>query len=405
LSPIYVPILKSKKGEYDALAHLSERATNQIIPWFDIPQLPPPDENTNKATKKRPEQPIESFLDNIALDISKAWGGPPLFFISKSIFMDLPRWAPNAQTENGEHVIPYLRNRLEYCGIIVNPVIRYDIWGDPVYMNAIKGIRLEAGRSFCIRLSMDVDTVADIKADPDYVSERLSDIINHLAIDPAETYLLIDFGDISNQRYFIEELVDTAKQAISLVRDSGFSQVMLAGASLPSSINLAVKVHNSTGLVLRKEMMIWQALLSETPSLNVIFADYGVRNPSSSDESRSCPNANGKIRYTIGNHYFIARGEYLFKGTGIKFQQFRNLAQIVINSGYYLEPKFSWGDESILRHSKLESKGPGNQGDWISIDTNHHIETVLMEILEFRRQLTAKKTHEKNSGTKPIGQS
>jgi hypothetical protein len=49
------------------------------------------------------------------------------------------------------------------------------------------------------------------------------------------------------------------------------------------------------------------------------------------------------------------------------------------------------GDERILNYSKPGLKGRGNQTTWITIDTNHHIETVLMEILEFSRQLTAKK--------------
>lgn len=385
--PSYVPILKAKQGEYDAVIHLTERAASQIITWFDVPQL---DEKFRIKSDERSEPAIESFLNKTASDIAKAWRVPPIFLESRTVFIDLPRWASNAQTENGEHVIPYLRNRLENLGVTVNPVVRYDIWEDPIYMNAIKGIRLEEGRSFCVRLSMDADTVADIVADPDYVNERLLDMVNQLAIDPANAYFLIDFGDISGQKYFLEELIDTAKKAISLASNMGFVQIMLAGASLPSSISLAVKAQNSTGLVLRKEMMVWQALRSENPSSNIIFADYGIRNPNLSDEPKPCPNANGKIRYTIDNQYLIVRGVFLYKGL-IGFQQYLGLAQSVVDSGYYLGPKLSWGDESIFKYSKSELKGSGSQTNWISFDTNHHIETVLMEVLEFNRQLTEKK--------------
>lgn len=383
LKPIYVPILKAKQGERDAVIHLSERATNQIIPWFDVSQL---DEKFRIKCDEKREPAIESFLDKTASEIADAWSIPPIFLESRAVFIDLPRWASNAQTENGEHIVSYLRNRLEYLGVSVNPVVRYDIWEDPVYMNAVKSIRLEKGRSFCIRLSMDADTVADIVADPDYVSEHLLDIINQLAIAPVNTYLLIDFGDISGQKYYIEELIDTAKKAISLAINMGFVQIMLAGSSLPSSISAAVKEQNSSGLVLRKEMMVWQALRSENPSINIIFADYGVRNPNLSDEPKSCPNANGKIRYTIDKQYLIVRGVFLYKGL-IGFQQYIGLAQSVVDSGYYLGPRFSWGDEILFKHSKSESKGPGSQKSWISYETNHHIETVLMEVLEFNRQL------------------
>jgi hypothetical protein len=378
MKPIYVPILKAKKGEFDALAHLSERAINQIVPWFDVPRL---DENARKKSELHLEPPVESFLNKTALGIAKVWA-------SKPIFIDLPRWATHAQTESGEHVIPYLRNRLELLGIIVNPVVEYASWDDPVYVNALKGIILDDGRNFCIRLNMDVDTVEDM-SDPDYFIERLSDIVKQLNINPANTYLLIDFGDVSSQAHFIEGMVDKAKQTISLVRKSGFSQFILAGSSLPTSIDKAVKARNTTGLVLRKEMITWRTLLSEKQSLNITFADYGVRNPSASDESMPFPNANGKIRYTIGEQYVIARGNSLNLGSG--YGQFNYLAQTVSTSEYYLGSKFSWGDERISYYSKPDSKGSGNQTTWIAIDTNHHIETVLMEVLEFSLQLTAKK--------------
>jgi len=392
MKPIYVPILKAKEGEFAALVQISERASNQIVPWFDVPQL---DDKTRITSEERSEPPIESYLNKKALGIADAWLGKPIFYENKPIFMDLPRWAPNAQTESGEHVIPYFRNRLEHHGVIVNPVIKYDFWDDPVYVNALKGIRLENGRNFCIRLNMDADTVEDMAFD--YFGERLSDIVEQLDINPSETYLLIDFGDVSGQSHFIEEMVDKAKQAISLTRESGFSQIMLAGSSLPTSVNLAVKKQNATGLVLRKEMMIWQTLLSETPSLNITFADYGVRNPSASDEAMCCSNANGKIRYTIDKHYFIARGHSLHDANS-GFEQFCDLAQIVVNSGHYLGKTFSWGDKQITLHSNPEHN-PGNQTNWITIDTNHHIEIVLMEVLEFSRQLTAKKVRSQDDRT------
>jgi hypothetical protein len=218
MNPIYVPILKAKQGEFDALAHLSQRASERIVPLFDIPPKKE-GENTNV------------FLHKKAEDIAKVWANSFLFDDNKSIFCDVSKWRPDEQTENGEHVVCYLYNQLEYMGVSVNPIIRYDFFDDPVYVNALKNIKLENERHSCIRLDMDVDTVADIMADPDYVSERLSNIIQTLELNPAKTYVLIDFGDVSRQSHFIEEMVDNAKQAISLVQQCGFSQIMLGGAS------------------------------------------------------------------------------------------------------------------------------------------------------------------------------
>lgn len=393
MKPLYVPILKAKQGEFDALAHLSERASNQIIPWFNIPQLS--DKNREKL-KKCSKPPIQSFLNDIAFNIAKAWSGRPLLGEKKSIFMDLPQWSPDAQIENGEHIIPYLLNQLERLEVNVNPVVRYDFWDDPVYVNALKNINLENERNYCIRLDMDSDTVDEIMSDSGYVNQILLDIVQQLELNPTETYLLIDFGDVSKQSHSILEMIDEAKQAISLVQQCGFSQIMLAGASLPTSINEAVEDKDATGIVLRKEMMTWQILLSENPSLNIIFADYGVRNPNSVEESKGSKYTNGKIRYTTGDkNYFIARGHWLYISDD-KFHQFCDLAKTVITSEYYLGEFFSWADKQLSLHSNPKSK-PGGLQEWITIDTNHHIETVVMEILEFNRQLVTIRARNNNA--------
>ncbi|MCZ6094613.1 hypothetical protein O5171_07285 [Escherichia coli] len=51
--------------------------------------------------------------------------------------------------------------------------------------------------------------------------------------------------------------------------------------------------------------------------------------------------ANGKIRYTIENKYFVARGHSKQKGN--KGAQMYDLARIIVKSPYYLGAGFSWG--------------------------------------------------------------
>ena len=376
MEPFYVPILKAKQGEYDALYHLSNRASQYIIPWFDIPKI---DERYVQRCKGRSEPPIETFLNDVASGIAKAWA-------NKSIFLDLPRWRPDAQTENGEHVIPYLFNRLELHNVSVFPVVDYVRWSDHVYENAIQSIRFNTDHEFCLRLVMDADTIEEMN-EPEYFIDQLVNIVESLGISYKETTVLLDYGDVSTQKHSVEKILENTKYAISLVGAHGFSNIMLAGCSLPSFINLAVKNQNDTGLVLRKEMMTWRTLLSE--NINIIFSDYGVRSPNSGDECTSRL-GNGKIRYTIDNEYFIVRGYPL--NHGLKGIQHHTLAQTVINSKYFSGENFSWGDRRILECSK--GIFSGRPQDWIAIDTNHHIEAVLDEIIEFRRRLvTHKVTH------------
>ncbi len=387
MKPLYVPIFKPKQGEFKAVTHLVERVKQQIVPLFDVPQQ-------QDGTRVKP---IESYLNGIVSNIANVMNGKSVDLfqdkaVRKPIFIDLFQWAPNSQTTGGEHVMLYLCNRLEHYGVIVNPVIRYDFFHDPVYVSAISSIRLKKHRNYCIRLGMEHDTVQDVKADPDYVAEQLQSIAEKLLANPCDIYLLIDFHDISSPARSIEKLLDEAKQVISLAQEIGFSQFILAGASMPMWITDAVEEQNSSALVVRKEMIVWQTLLSENTSLNVTFSDYGVRNPNSPDGSKSFSHTNGKIRYTIDKNYFVVRGHQLNpKYSLVKdgFQQFCSLAQKIISSGHYMGEQFSWGDTEIVFYSNPDNN-QGNQEKWISIDTNHHIETVVMELLEFRQELIAK---------------
>lgn len=388
MKPIYVPILKAKHGEFRAMTHLSERAKQQIIPLFDVPQQ---DETKGKSVK--------SHLGGIASNIASVMDGKSVDLfqdkeIRKPIFIDLSQWAPNSQTEDGEHVILYLCNQLEHYGVIVNPIIRYDFFHDPAYVDAISSIFWQKKhRNYCIRLSMEHDTIQDVKADPDYVADQLLNIVEKLLSNPYDICLLIDFRDISSPERSIEKIFDEAKHVIFLAQKIGFSQFILAGASMPISIKDVVEEQDSSALLPRKEMIVWQTLLSENPSLNITFSDYGVRNSNSPDGSKSFSHTNGKIRYTIDKKYFVVRGHQLKSKSGPAkdgFQQFYNLAQKIISSGHYTGEQFggksSWGDREIMFHSSPDNNS-GNHEKWISIETNHHIETIVMELLEFHQEL------------------
>ncbi|MBB4867125.1 hypothetical protein HNP46_006033 [Pseudomonas nitritireducens] len=378
MSARYIPILKAKEGELRAVSLLSDRALRAIQPWFDVPPL---SDKRRMELLERHSPPVESFLNSITFEMSRACKG-------RSVYLDLPRWATNAQTEGGEHVIPFMRNQLESMGVKVSPVVDIVRWDDPVYVNALQGMRLESGREFIVRFPIDRDTIEEM-SEEDVFFARLEEICDVLALDPGLTRIMVDFGDLSSQRHTVPATLEVAGKAIPLLRRAGFIDISVSGCSLPAFISDAVKEQNSTGLVLRKEMLVWRDLvLNEVGPRAVVFSDYGIRGPNSNDVGGPS-STNGKIRYTIEKEYFIARG-YPIK-EGLKGAQYYDLAQTIIDSGHYM-PGLSWGDAQILRCSHGEIKG--NSSDWIAFDTNHHIEAVALEVLEFESKVAARKVRE-----------
>lgn len=362
--PLYVPMLRAKAGEFVALKNLSNRAKSSILPLLDVPK------NTSKA--KVPKTDSE-HLASVIESISSIWKNRPLI-------LDAFSWSPSASTEEGEHIIPYLQSTLEAKGVEVSPVIGYDRWDDLDYQAAISEITLPEGRYFCLRL--DDDALHDI-ADIDYFEERINEILDATSKTANDFIALIDLADLSRKP--VIDVIEIASKSIAALHSLNFTRIIIAGSSIPESINLAVKTSDTVGFLTRKEMLIWKSLYQSFP--RVIFGDYGVRSSRPIGEIKS-KDTNGKIRYTLDKRFMISRGHSV--RIQDKGAQVHKLAEKIINSEHYIGSQFSWGDEMLEKCA--QGKFKGGSTNWISIDTNHHIELVTLEIAELSK---VKKTVEK----------
>ncbi|MQT50561.1 hypothetical protein C0J26_18495 [Pseudomonas baetica] len=366
----YIPILKAKEGELDALGCLFESTRNNLKPWFDVPQITDKDKEKFKGKNV---SVVEAFLTNIAHAISKVWK-------HRDAYVDLPLWAPNAQTEGGEHVIQFFCKQAEHFGVRVTPVVDCMRWDDPIYVYAFKGLTHKADKEVILRLVMNVDSAEEMAEEDEFLA-RLEDIAATLNYDPRATAVMIDFGDVTSAKYEIPKITTQAERVIEIFRRAGHQKFVVSGCSIGAYISSVVPLPSTEKTVPRKEMLAWKSIVSLQGFKDVGFSDYGVRGPGSL-VSGGAGNQNGKIRYTIQDGYFIARG-YQLK-TGEKGGQYYGLAQKIIDSGYYEGPEFSWGDKELLDCSHWAFRGLASK--WIAIDTTHHVEYVLKEVEEFKRQ-------------------
>jgi hypothetical protein len=71
----YVPILKGKQGEFDAIEELDDSVKAQLTPVIEVPSIPWDFKN------KRPQTTIDKHLDSIGKKIRKAWDSKALLFV------------------------------------------------------------------------------------------------------------------------------------------------------------------------------------------------------------------------------------------------------------------------------------------------------------------------------------
>ena len=174
----------------------------------------------------------------------------------------------------------------------------------------------------------------------------------------------------------VAEVLTNAENILNVLQSFGFKSYILSGCSIPVFITDIVKVKDSTKNIVRKEMLAWKALRKEGKFDNLLFSDYGVRGPNSAVNVMS-PDTNGKIRYTVANECLISLGHS--QRAPDKWGQMKEVSQRVINSGYFIDSSFSWGDEYISQCSQglALTKGVNH---WIAVDTNHHLAYVLSEL-------------------------
>lgn len=351
MNELYVPILRAKEGELVALDKLSNAAKNDLTPLLDISLR---DETAEDLS-------VSVHLAKVASKIGSVWA-------EHTIYLDMFNWDADAISENGQHVLLEMWKYLESHSVKTHIILGFDRWEDDAYKLAIKNILTIAPRKVCLRL--DMEAIRDIRS-PDFFEETLNSIFEYLDLDSGLMVILLDVEDITHMATM--DIYDEISFAISYLDNHGFDEIILAGSSIPAFVTDIVKKENSSALINRKEMILWKMLVSEG-NKNLIFGDYGIRNPKSSGKGYG--NTNGKIRYTIENQLFVVRGHNLTKPP--KGKQHYLLAAKVVNSPYYEGADFSWGDSKILDCSN--QKCIGNSTNWISIDTNHHIEYVLKEV-------------------------
>ena len=289
----YVPILKAKKGEFDALKHASSSDKRRVIPLFEVPRFSKTVEAAKRfegsTTKKR------DYLLEIVEGIQGAWTQP-------DVMVDTFAWEPDDSVETGESVVEFLHRELCGRGFSPIPVLGYDRLSSSEYLEAIRSLEPRPDGRFCLRLDSNA---IDDSLDPEYLQSEIVDALLVIGVQPEKCVALIDAGDVSGTS--LDLLIEGLERVMTAMASFKFEVTVIASCSLPPSIDKAVPKRDSVGKVLRKEMLAWQTLSKVGSDRCIVYGDYGVRGPNSAVDIVT-PDANGKIRYTIDRQYLIARG-------------------------------------------------------------------------------------------------
>lgn len=351
----YVPLLKWKQGEYQALYRLVNSVKDGITPLIEVPAVG----FDHEAGEER--ETIDSHLGDFGRRLRSKWQ-------ARTCFVDMKYIDPATRMAGGQHFLEALFDlaRAEGCSAI--PVISLN--SDDAYLAATARIVITDRRGACLRLAM-----ADFDR-PNLMSD-IAGVLTRIGIGYPDTDLVIDLAAPNFQP--INAFVRTLEIIVGMVPVlNRWRTFTLAGTAYPPSI---AGLRRPFDHVPRYEWIAYRTLVSRLGSGNRIptFGDYAVAHPDPVELDMRLIKPFAKLRYTFDDHWHIGRGDTV-RTHG--FGQYQQLCADLMAQAYFSGHGFSAGD-AYIADCVASAVPTGNLTTWVWVSTNRHLTKVVADLATF----------------------
>jgi hypothetical protein len=348
----YVPILKWKMGEYQALNRLTGPVKDRVTPLLEIPPV-----GFDFETGREKES-ADDHLGDFGKRLKSKWQARPCF-------VDLRYLPAHTRMVGGRHYVDVVFEtaRVEACAAI--PVLSFS--NDAAFIAAVGRVTHLDRRGVCLRLTLsDFDRPA--------LATDIENILRPLVGGWAEADLVIDLG---TPNYIpIAVYVRTMSTLLSMVPAlNRWRTLTIAGTSYPQSVAGLIAPFQ---IIPRYE---WQAYSAFVRMLGheariPTFGDYAVAHPDLVEMDMRMIKPFAKLRYTIDDNWHVARG------TPVRthgFGQYRQMCATLIAQPYFSGPAYSAAD-AYIAECAAGRVPTGNLSTWVWVSTNRHLTKVVDDL-------------------------
>ncbi len=350
----YVPCLRWKMGEYQAVLRLSESTMSAMTPLIEVPEI------GFDFAKQQPSKSVDDHVAPFAKRVKEKWGMRPCF-------VDLRLLGSSARMIDGTHPNRFIFEELRTHGCIVTPVAGID--RDSQYLDEVKRAVSKDGRGLCMRIRLEEAGRTDLKSSVDGVLSRLG-------LEARDCDLVLDLEAPPNFEpvYGFAKLIETMTRRLPYLRR--WRTFTVIGTSFPVSMG---EIEKGATSIPRSEWLLYKTLIENLAKSRVrlpAFGDYVINHPDILPMDMRLLKPSATIRYAADDSWFVV------KGTSVRndgFEQYREHCQTVLASPHYSGPGFSWGDKYI-ENCASHGASTGNLTTWRGVGTNHHLEKVVRDI-------------------------
>ncbi len=354
----YIPCLRWKQGEYQAVLRLLDTTKRAITPLIEVPEL------GWDFEEEKEKKTIDELLSDFTLKkVYKKWGRSPCF-------IDLNLIPPAERMENGTHPISLIFNELREIKCIAIPVT--DLQRDTDYQREIKSIISKDKSGICLRISIEQAAKSTFKT-------AIDSLLLILEITPKDSHFILDLGTPNFvPLYGFSKAIQNVVSILPYLNN--WRTFTLLGTSFPETMG---GIKEGAQTVPRYEWQLYKMLVNglRTARLRLpSFGDYAINHPKVLELDMRKVKPSATIRYTVDDHWYIVKGKNI---RTYGFEQYHELSKKVIASRYYYGSTFSWGDSYIQECANNRYSTTGNLMTWRQVGTNHHIEKVTRDIASF----------------------
>jgi hypothetical protein len=338
----YVPVLRWRQGEKNALKDLPTSIKQAVLPLIEIIE-------NNESI-------------DIVDDIMSYWR-------NSLVMIDLVH-----HVSGEERLMTSIKKGAARNWNVI-PVISSN--SSDRLLNDAKSIAHESNHGLAIRVSKEQ------LLEGDQVNKALNSLVKEYSIAPSETMIVVDFGLITDEDSYMGMVGKVS--ALPYLKE--WSKLVVSGGCMPK--DLSDFEPGQDNYLDRYEWVYWKKY-QDLFNRDTVYSDYTTRHPYY--DGAMMPFGGSKsIRYSLSDKVRIIRG----RKQDPSEMYLSHAATFCDYSGEFYGEEYSEGDKFIMARRNLfymyaeeEARGyvepqkkTGSPATWVTASVNHHINVVVKENL------------------------
>lgn len=350
---MYVPVLRWRQGEYQALMRLSKPIKNKIVPLITVPEV------EFDFELWQPKKTVHEHVFPFPGRFRNKWG-------SRAAWITLDEKIAVDRMDDGRHVFDYIFDTLRPHPTLAIPTIPLSADADTLAATRRAIAHDQHGVGIVLRLE-DLMT-----GNP---KGKVVKTMSGVSAEFENIDLFVDLRAPNFEPYpaFANALVMAMHKMGDLTQ---FRNLVLVSTAIPESF---ADVAKGTDQIPRHDWLFYQTLLTALPSgmRRPTYGDYTIVHPKFVARDMRMIKAAGKVIYTTPESWATRKGGAFYSnGT----QMHTHCEQIVSDTAFQFQgAAFSYGDDYIAKCAVKQEK-PSNLTRWKNVGINHHITMVVNDL-------------------------